>query len=612
MTRWSEDLISVESARTLDGLFAQRVKRSPNHLAYRYYDRSTKSWIAYNWAQMAELVARWQQALASEQLRPGERVALMLRNAPEWVMFDQASLSLGLVVVPLYMDDRPDNVAYILQEAEVQLLLVQDAGRWRRLASAVGENSTLKRVLVLDPGTDATVVKQSDQLVRAVESWLPASQSRFRTRTGDPHELASIIYTSGTTGRSKGVMLTHYNMLTVAHSSISMIGCYQQDVFLSFLPLSHTMERTAGYYLPIMSGSCVGYARSIGQLAEDLQVIKPTILVAVPRIFERIYGRLKDQIDSGPLFARILFELTVSIGWRRFLRMQGRDRWRPTQLLWPLLNRLVASKLQARLGDRVRTALSGGAALSPSVAKVFIGLGIPLLQGYGLTETSPVVSVNRLEDNIPASVGMPIAGVKVKIGKEDELLVKSPGLMLGYWNDQAATNRAIDSDGWFHTGDQARIENNRIYITGRIKDILVLSNGEKLPPEDMELAILLDPLFEQVMVVGEGRAYLSALVVLNSDHWPGFSQACGLDPMDPASLVAQKVVSMVQARIKEALKGFPGYAKIRRVTLLLKPWTVENGLLTPTMKVKRAKILEQFNEKIEKMYVGGPAGSYTP
>ncbi len=182
--------------------------------------------------------------------------------------------------------------------------------------------------------------------------------------------------------------------------------------------------------------------------------------------------------------------------------------------------------------------------------------------------------------------------------------------MLGYWNDQSATDRVIDADGWFHTGDQARIENNRIYITGRIKDILVLSNGEKLPPGDLELAIMLDPLFEQVMVVGEGRAYLSALVVLDSDHWSGFSQEYGLDPMDPASLVAQKAVSMVQARIKEALKGFPGYAKIRRVTLLINPWTVENGLLTPTMKVKRAKIIEQFKDKIEKMYADGPAGSY--
>lgn len=558
---------------------------------------------------MSDQVARWQQALASEELQAGVRVALMLRNSPEWVMFDQASLSLGLVVVPLYTDDRPDNITYILQQAEVQLLLVQDAGRWKRLASVIGEMSTLKRVLLLEPGKDAAGLEQSDQRVRSVENWLPASPGRLLTRIGNPHDLASIIYTSGTTGRPKGVMLSHYNMLAVAHGAINMIDCYQQDVFLSFLPLSHTLERTAGYYLPIMSGSSVGYARSIGQLADDFQVINPTILIAVPRIFERIYGRLKDQVDGGSMLARKLFELTVSIGWRRFLHMQGRAPWKPTQLLWPLLNRLVAFKLQARLGGHVRTALSGGAALSPSIAKVFIGLDIPILQGYGLTETSPVISVNTIQDNFPASVGQPLPGVRVKLGEDNELLVKSPGLMLGYWKDQAATIRVIDADGWFHTGDQVRIEDNHIYITDRLKDILVLSNGEKLPPGDMELAILLDPLFEQVMVVGEGRPYLSALVVLDGDHWPGFARDCDLDPLDTTSLVTQKAVSMVQTRIKDALSDFPGYAKIRRVTLLLEPWTMEKDLLTPTMKIKRTKILEQFAEQIEEMYANGPAGS---
>ncbi|MCP4993982.1 MAG: long-chain fatty acid--CoA ligase, partial [Gammaproteobacteria bacterium] len=211
--------------------------------------------------------------------------------------------------------------------------------------------------------------------------------------------------------------------------------------------------------------------------------------------------------------------------------------WRPQQLLWPLLNRLVAATIKAKLGGRLRPAVSSGAPLSPEIAEVFIGLGIPILQGYGLTETSPNISVNPMEDNIPASVGVPLRNVEVCIGENAELLVKSPGVMLGYWNNHAATARMIDSDGWLHTGDQARIDqNNHIYITGRIKDILVLSNGEKVPPSDMELAITLDPIFEQAVVIGEGRPYLSALVVLNGDLWPGLTQELGLDPMAPASL----------------------------------------------------------------------------
>jgi long-chain acyl-CoA synthetase len=436
-----------------------------------------------------------------------------------------------------------------------------------------------------------------------VADWLPAEGGDLRQRTGgDPHALASIIYTSGTTGRPKGVMLSHHNMLSVAHAGLTVVDCYQEDIFLSFLPLSHTLERTAGYYLPMMAGATVVYARSVAQLADDLLIVRPTAMIVVPRIFERIYGRIKVQLEERPVVARWLFGRAISVGWKRFLRQQGRGGWRPSLLSWPLLDRLVAGKIISRLGGRLRIAISGGAPLAPEIARAFISLGLPIVQGYGLTETSPVVSVNPLEDNEPQSVGLPLRGIDVKIGENEELLVKSPGVMLGYWNNHAATARMIDSDGWLHTGDQAKIENGHIYITGRLKDILVLSNGEKVPPLDMELAILLDPLFEQVMVVGEGRPHLSALVVLNADFWPGLAQDCGLDPLDPGALSNPKLTSAVLARIKAAIHDFPGYAKIRKVALLLEPWTVDNGLLTPTLKAKRPKILERYAEQIDSIY----------
>jgi long-chain acyl-CoA synthetase len=273
-----------------------------------------------------------------------------------------------------------------------------------------------------------------------------------------------------------------------------------------------------------------------------------------------------------------------------------------------MLERLVASKVTSKLGGRIRAAISGGAALNERIARVFIGLGVPIVQGYGLTETAPIVSANPLEDNIPSSVGVPIRGVKVRIGDDDELQVQGPGVMLGYWNNHAATAQVIDQDGWLHTGDQARIDDTgHIYITGRIKDILVLSNGEKIPPGDMESAILLDPLFEQVMVVGEGRPYLTALLVLNGDHWTGFAQEQGVEPLAPASLRDSKVLNAVGRRVKVALRDFPGYAKIRQVSLSLEPWSVEDGLMTPTLKVKRPKVLEHYAAEVEAMYRGGPA-----
>jgi len=610
VARLHENLISPDHARTLDGLFALRIRRSPERPAYVYHDRVAREWRELSWRDMGRALARWQQAFAGEALRAGDRVALQLRNCPEWVLFDQAAMSHGLVTVPLYTDDRPDNIAYILEEAGVRLLLVQDAGRWRRLAKVIPEDGPLQRVLLLDDSEAARELAARDERVRVVADWLPESAGEPMVRKdADPHALASIVYTSGTTGRPKGVMLSHHNMLSVAHGGVTMLNVYEEDSFLSFLPLSHTLERTAGYYLPVMTGSTVAYARSVAQLAEDLQQIRPTVLVAVPRIFERVHARLGEQMAKRGGLAPLLFRAATYIGWQRFLRQQGRGGWTPGQLLWPLLDRLVASKVRARLGGRLRAAVSGGAALSEEVARVFIALGIPIVQGYGLTETSPVVSVNPLENNIPASVGLPIRGVKVRIGEHDELLVKGPGVMQGYWNNHKATAQVIDPDGWLHTGDQARIgETGHLYITGRIKDILVLSNGEKIPPGDMEMAIQLDPLFEQVMVVGEGRPYLAALIVLEADHWPGFAQDLGLDPLDPGSLRDERVLKAVQRRVQAALKDFPGYAKIRRVFLTLEPWTIEDGLITPTLKVKRPRVMERYAAEIEALYDGGPAG----
>jgi long-chain acyl-CoA synthetase len=607
-----ENLISPAEAGTLDGLFAARVRRTPERPACHWYDRQASAWQTYTWSALAGQVARWQAALAGEALPRGARVAIQLRNCPEWVMFDQAALGLGLVTVPLYTDDRPDNVAYILREADVNVLLVQDAGRWRRLAAVVGSEGPLRRILLIEDSPGARQLAEEDPRVRIVDDWLPAAAAAAplaRRNGADGDALASIVYTSGTTGRPKGVMLSHRNMLAVAHGSLTLIDCYQEDVFLSFLPLSHTLERTGGYYLPVMTGSSVAYARSVAQLAEDLQNIRPTVLIAVPRIFERVYGRISDQMAAKGGLARRLFELTVRIGWQRFLHAQGRGSWPPGSLLWPLLERLVARKVTARLGGRLRVAISGGAPLNESIARVFIGLGVPIVQGYGLTETAPVVSVNPLQDNIPASVGVPIRGVEVRIGPNDELLVKGPGVMLGYWNNHAATAQMIDHEGWLHTGDQARIDDSRhIYITGRIKDILVLSNGEKVPPADMESAIALDPLVEQVMVIGEGRPYLTALLVLDAEHWPRFAQEQGVDPLAADSLHDPRVVQAVGRRVRAALKDFPGYAKIRQLHLSLQPWTIDDGLVTPTMKVKRPLVMQRHAEVIESMYSGGPAG----
>jgi long-chain acyl-CoA synthetase len=591
-----------EQLGTLYGLFQARVAATPDKIAYRQFDPASESWRAFTWAQIADEVARWQAALVKENLAPGDRVAVMLKNCVEWVIFDQAALGLGLVTVPLYLDDRPENAAYILNHAEAKLLLVEGKFQHKKLAEIAHTSDTLQRIVSLNPPDQEPAGWDSRCVVAA--DWLPAAANVAQPpRPLNADLLASIIYTSGTTGRAKGVMLTHGNMLWNAWYATQCVALDEQDVFLSFLPLSHTLERTAGYYWAMLAGAEVAYARSVAQLAQDLGTIRPTVLISVPRIYERVYGRIQDGLSRKSPLARRLFDLAVSVGWRRFEHAQGRAGWHPQLVLWPLLSRLVARPVNEKLGGRLRYAVSGGAALSPDIARVFIGLGVPLYQGYGLTETSPVVCVNRPSSNIPASIGPALPGVEVKIGENDELLTRSRCVMRGYWKNDAATREVIDADGWLHSGDKASADaQGHFTIIGRIKDIIVLNNGEKVPPSDMESAILLDPLFEQVMIVGESKAFLAALLVLDAERWPLFAASLGLDPAAPATLRNPKLLKALIVQMASHLKAFPGYAQIRRVCPTLTPWTVEDGLLTPTLKIKRNRVASRYRSAIDSLY----------
>lgn len=592
----SETHIPPEQAGTLAGLFRERVRRTPGDIAYRQFERDTGRWQETTWAAMADEVGRWQAALRTEGLAPGERVAILLRNCRQWVAFDQAALGLGLVVVPLYVEDRPESSAYILEHSGARLLLLPDGRQWRRLSPALDMLPRL-RVVLLEGAEQA-----DDPRLRHCREWLPAQTDEPLADLPAGEDLASIVYTSGTTGRPKGVMLSHSNLLSNTEACLRLEPFTAADTFLSFLPLSHTLERTGGYYLPMMAGATVAYARSIQHLADDLQQVRPSVLIAVPRIFEKVYARIQAQLMQHPAWRQALFRATLAVGWRHFLHRQGRGPWHPGLLLWPLLYRLVAARVHARLGGRLRLAVSGGAPLPPAVGRFFVSLGLDLIQGYGLTEASPVVAVNTPRDNIPESAGIPLPGVVLRLGEADELLIRGPGIMQGYWHDPEASAAAIDPEGWLHSGDQARLEGDHVYITGRLKDILVLSNGEKVPPGEMEAAIALDPLFEQVMVLGEGRPYLAALVVLEREAWTELARRLQLAPDDAASLEATALQRHLLGRVRERLGGFPGYAKVRRIAATLEPWTVEDGLLTPTMKLRRKAVQTRHQDQIEQLF----------
>lgn len=600
-----KDVITVEIAQTLDGLFRERVKRTPGKIAYRSYDVLEETWRDFTWKEMADAVARWQTALQRENLAPGDRVAVMLRNCPEWVMFEQAALASGLVVVPLYTEDRAENAAWCLEHAGVKLLLLENQTQWQALSEVKNPPAQLARIIILEAMTDI-MYAFNDNRVRTLPEWLPAETAQNPEPVSpDPHAMATLIYTSGTTGRPKGVMLSHHNMLSNAFGSAQVVTVTCEDLLLSFLPLSHTFERTAGYYVPMLCGATVAYARSIRLLQEDLPTIQPTILVSVPRVYEKIYAGIQTKLAQGSALAKFLFNLAVAVGHSRFEYQQGRTGWQLSHLLWPLLEKVIARKVMDKLGGRLQQVMSGGAALSPEISRVFISLGLPILQGYGLTETSPVVCANRLDDNLPSSVGKPIPGVEVRLGEQDALLIRGPNVMLGYWQNPQATQAILSEDGWLNSGDTAHIgKQGHVTITGRLKDIIVTSTGEKIPPADMEAAILRDPVFEQVIVIGEGRSYLSVLVVLSEQGWKMIAAQCNTDN-DPIKLARNDYAEeIVLEKISRQISGFPGYAKIHRAELITKPWTVENEMLTPTLKIKRAKILDFYKDEIERLYAG--------
>jgi long-chain acyl-CoA synthetase len=599
--------ITADTARTLAGLFAERVARTPDALAYRQFEQG--HWQDYRWRDMAEIVARWRCALAGEGLAPGERVALSLPNGVDWVAFDQAALALGLVTVPLYATDSPGNVAHIVSDSGARLLLLDSDAEWAALRDHGDRLEHLQTVICRHRSSAASV----DAGLTDLGAWLyGADAARTADRAvdqaepvpTDPDALATLIYTSGTTGAPKGVMLSHRNILADVEATMQRVPALPEDLFLSFLPLAHAFERSVGYYLPMLAGAAVAYARGIAELREDLLHIRPTTLLSVPRVYDKIYRALQDKLGERGIKRR-LFDAAVASGWRRFEAAQGRAPAPGVmaRLVGALLHRLVGRPVLARLGGRLRVAVSGGAPLSPTVGRCFVALGLPLTEGYGLTEAAPVVTNIAPAGFRPGFVGLPLPGLEVKLGPAREILVRGASVMAGYWQQPEATAAAIDADGWLHTGDIGEIgADGQVGIRGRLKEIIVTSTGEKIAPTDLEAALAMESLFDQAMVVGEGQPFPAAVLVLADAPWRALAAKLGRDPDDAAALTQPDVVAAVQAFVDARLADFPRYAQVRAVHLTRAPWTVENGLITPTMKLKRDALTARFAGALEHLY----------
>ena len=602
-----ERIRDLDVLSTIPEMLALQVEKRPDAVGWKSWDPVKKSWRDWTFRQGYDEVQRWRHAFAGLGLTRGTRVAMLLPNCIEAVLFDQAALANALTPVPLHAIDTPKSSAYILNDSGAEVLVTNKKlkGRWVREAAAL---PNLKLVVITDD--DFADDPDADIPMLSLETWLAKTPDAPLPPGPRSTDLAALVYTSGTTGNPKGVMLTHRNVLSNLRGVLQSLQPYADETLLSFLPLSHTFERTASYYLAVGTGLTLAFNRSIATLADDLKSIRPTILMSVPRVYDMIYGKLRDGLAKKPAYVRYLFNWAVEVGWRRFCRENGLPI-EPSGRAWldPLvagfLDKKIGKQLRSVFGDRIHLYISGGAALNPAVAKVFLGLGVPIFQGYGMTETSPIIAVNKVGQNHPSTVGPKLDNIEVKLGDGGELLVRGPSVMQGYWHREEATRAILSDDGWLSTGDVAEIyQDGCIRITGRIKEIIVTSTGEKVPPADLEAAVETDPLFAQTLAVGDDRICIALVAVVNPDEWQRLCAELKLDPEDPKSLDSREAQQAALKRIKKAAADFPNYGVPRLVKLVREPWTIENGMLTPTLKLKRSIITRRYASDIDALYEG--------
>lgn len=602
-------LEDLKKCKTLCEFVPLRARQIPQTVALRQYDRKEKAWKDVTYASLDKQITAWRRALEALHLERGARVAILLNNSVDAVLADQAVLANGLIPVPLHAIDTPGSSAFILIDSQSSALITNKADRWGLIEKTNVPMPDLKHVIL----TEETGINEKDEhrQILSKDIWLASGKDIQELPEGPKSEdLAAIVYTSGTTGRPKGVMLTHHNVVENVIATLIHIAPAPKPgyIFLSFLPLSHTFERTAGYYLALGMGCTITYNRSIMLLAEDLRTVKPDVLISVPRIYEKIYARINEQLGKKPAIARWLFNCAVNVGWRKFCAENKlpvpKSPWQfADSFTGSILKKLVADKVLEQFGGNLKVAIAGGAALNGKVARVFGGLGLAPIQGYGMTEASPIIAGNSLTLNQPDTVGKLFSNLQMRLAPEThEIQIRGSSIMKGYWKRPEDTARVLDSEGWLSTGDVGEInETGLLRIKGRIKEIIVTSTGEKVPPVDLELALETDPLFSQAYVVGENKPFISAVTVLNPEEWKKLAAELKVSASE-ASLKLTSVRTAILKRVKAAAADFPHYALPRKVLLTLKPWTIENGLLTPTLKLKRTPLAKFFKKEIDEIY----------
>ncbi|MFZ0390663.1 MAG: long-chain fatty acid--CoA ligase [Calditrichia bacterium] len=600
------------SYSNLGEMFKTICEQYSSKVALMYKDNKTYKSLTF--AEIYEITRQMAAALSKMGVKKGDRVLLLSENRIEWTISDYAILSLGAVTVPLYPTLLPSHIEFIVNNSGGKLMLVSNLQQLRKISSIRKKLKNLKNIIIME-GDGGKEAKSWKEIMSAGAKML-SKNSRFLDESIagiKRNDVASIIYTSGTTGQPKGVMLSHGNFLSNVEGALEFIKVSEKDTFLSFLPLSHVFERMAGHFLALYCGATIAFAESIETVPENLQEVHPTIMTSVPRFFEKVYARVMEGLEEGSAAKRKIFFWAIEVGKRAVLyRQKGREMPSTLKIKYKLADRLVFSKLKERVGGRIRLFISGGAPLSRDINEFFNSAGLVLLEGYGLTETSPVIAVNQAEKFKFGSVGLPLNNVEVAIDSDGEILTRGPHVMLGYFEDEAATREVIDEDGFLHTGDIGYLDKDGfLYITDRKKNIIVTSGGKNVAPQAIENLLNNSRYIEQTVVVGDKRKFCSAFIVPNMENLKSWAAEKGLNVKNEEKLLQHgEVQQLIRDEIDRLSVDLASYETIKKFRLLATPFSVENGDLTPTLKVKRNVVEQKYRAQIEEIYAeNGNKGS---
>lgn len=595
----------ADEPKTLAELFLYAAEKHKRNDALNY--KSGGEWRAISSDEMISRAENIALGLYSLGLRKGEKVALLAANSPEWTLTDAGCQLAGFVDVPIYTTLAPHSVEYIIKDSGTQIFFLQNKDCLERVKEHLYNCPTLKKVVLFDAaGVKTKNTISLAELEKEGENLKSENPELIKKLSNaiEPNDVATLIYTSGTTGEPKGVMLTHTNIVSNALDAGAEFSFSDKDKPLSVLPLSHVFERS-GMYLYILNGMAVYYAESIDKAADNLREVAPTIFVGVPRIFEKVYAKAKIKAAQESSVKEMIFDWAIEVGKDYADRTEKKQPIpRTLAVKHGIADRLVFSKLREFFGGNLRACISGGAALSDDIYLMFTGAGISIMQGYGLTETSPVITSNNQLNQRLGTVGKPIRNVKARIAADGEIEVSGPNVMLGYYNKPDATHSAFTEDGWFKTGDIGAIDSDGfLKITDRKKELFKTSGGKYIAPSPIEQMITASRFVSQVVLVGNGRKFPAALIVPNFEQLENYAKLKNLDIKTFAEFCqSERIINLIERQIAELTTKLSHYEKVKRIALLEQELTVEGGELTPTLKVKRRVVNEKYAAIIEKIY----------